>query len=85
MNAECTSARPGIATNVLAIFSVATFWAMPFAPFIAIAALHRTKSTAGWARQLSVAAAVLCSVHTLAMGAAIYYLTFLILTDRIHS
>ena len=85
MNAESTTARQGITTNALAILSVATFWAIPFAPFIAMAALHRTKSTTGWARRLSVVAAVLCSVHTLALAAAICCLIFLILTDRIHS
>ncbi|MGQ0637284.1 MAG: hypothetical protein ACT4QC_21970 [Planctomycetaceae bacterium] len=85
MNAESTTTRQGIATNALAIFSVATFWAIPFAPFIAMAALRRTKSTTGWARRLSVAGAVLCSVYTLALGATVYYLTFLLLAGRIHS
>lgn len=86
MNAESMPVRHGFATNALAIFSVATFWLLPFAPFIAIAALHRTKSTKGWARRLSAAAAaVLCSVHTLALAAAVYCLTFLLLTGRINS
>jgi Na+/H+-dicarboxylate symporter len=85
MNAESTTTRQGVATNALAIFSVATFWAIPFAPLIAMAALHRTKSTTGWARRLSVAAAVLCSVHTLALAAALYCITILLLTGRIHS
>lgn len=83
MNA--TSARTGLATNALAIVSIATFWVLPFAPFIAMAALHRTKSTTGWARRVSVAAAVLCSAHTLALAAACYLLVFALLTGRIPS
>ncbi len=85
MNAESATVRQGVVTNALAVFSVATFWAVPFSPFIAMAAVHRTKSTTGWARRVSVAAAVLCSIYTLALGAALYWLTFLILTGRIHS
>lgn len=85
MNAESPSVRHEIVTNALALFSIATFWAIPFSPFLAMAAVHRTKSRTGWARQLSVAAAVLCSFYTLALGAAFYWLTFLILTGRIAS
>lgn len=83
MNAESTSVRQSTITNALAILSVATFWAIPFSPFVAMAALHRTKSTIGWARRLSISAAILCSVYTLALAGAFVMMTFLVLTGRI--
>ena len=85
MNAKSTTVRRDVVTNALALFSVTAFWALPFSPFIAMAAVHRTKTTTGWARRVSVAAAVLCSIYTLALGAALYWLTFLTLTGRINS
>ena len=69
MSTESTHARQGIATNTLAIVSFATFWAIPFAPFIAMAALHRTKSTTGWAL-----AAAMLSLPVVTIGAVVSWL-----------
>ena len=80
MNPESTTIHRIFGANALAIFSFATFWAIPFSPFVAMAALHQTRSTTGWARRLSVAAAVLCSVYTVAIAALVYCLTLFVLT-----
>jgi hypothetical protein len=79
MNLESTVVHPGLVTKALAVCSIATFWMIPFSPFVAIAALVRTKHTAGWPRRLSVAAAVLCSVFTLAYASMLFFATIYIL------
>ena len=80
MSPEFTVARPAFFTMALSIFSAATFWAVPFSPFIAMAAVMRTKHSEGWARKLAVASAVLCSLYTLAFASAVYVLTMYVLT-----
>ncbi len=64
MNPESSVVHPGWVTKAIAVCSIATFWLLPFSPFITIAAVVRTKHSAGWPRRLSVAAAVPCSVFT---------------------
>ena len=79
MNPESTVVHPGLVTKALAVCSIATFWMIPFSPFVAIAALVRTKHTVGWPRRLSVAAAVLCSVFTVAYASMLFFVTIYIL------
>ena len=80
MNPELTVVRQGSAAKALAILCIATFWAIPFSPFVTIAALKRTKSSTGWARRLSVTAAILCSVYTVAIAVWVFCLTIYVLT-----
>ncbi|MGE3315852.1 MAG: hypothetical protein AB7O26_12130 [Planctomycetaceae bacterium] len=80
MYPESTAERPDFATTALAVFSVATFWAVPFSPFVAMAAVVRTNQSGGWVRKLAVASAVLCSLYTLAIASALYVLTLYVLT-----
>lgn len=82
MNAELPRTPPNAFSKVLAVLSLGTFWAMPFAPIITIGALIRTKNTSGWPRRFSVVAAVLCSVYTLAVATWLYYLAIDILAGR---
>jgi hypothetical protein len=50
MNRELVSG-PGSAAKALAVLSVAGFWALPFAPVVAIGAVRSTEETAGWSRR----------------------------------
>ncbi len=79
MNRESTVFHPGVVTKALAVCSIATFWMLPFSPFVAIAALIRTKHTEGWPRRFSVAAALLCSVFTVAYASMLFFVTIYIL------
>ena len=84
MNPESRVVHPGFVAKALAILSVASFWAIPFSPFVAMAALARTKCSAGWARRLSVAGALLCSTYTIAIAAWVYCLTVSVLTGGLN-
>ena len=84
MNPESVVVPPGRVTIALAVFSLATFWALPFSPFVAIAALMRTRRSVGWPRTLSVAAAVLCCVYTLAFAIYMYCVTIYVLTGGLY-
>lgn len=55
-------------SRVWAVLSFATFWMLPYSPFIAMAAVSRTKNSTGWPRQLAVAAALLCAAYTLLLA-----------------
>jgi hypothetical protein len=79
MNPDLTVVRPGLVTKALAVCSIATFWMIPVSPFVAMVALVRTKHTVGWPRRLSVAAAVLCSVFTVAYASMLFFVTIYIL------
>ena len=79
MNAESTVVHPGRVTKALAVFSVATFWLLPFSPFVAMAAILQTKNSVGWPRRLSVTAAVLCSIFTVAYAILLFFVTIYIL------
>ncbi len=82
MNPESTVVQPGLVTKALAVCSIASFWMIPFSPFVAMAAVVRTKHTVGWVgwpRRLSVAAAVLCSVFTVAFAGMLFFVTIYIL------
>ena len=79
MNPESTADHPGLVTKALAVCSFATFWMIPFSAFVSMAALVRTKHTVGWPRKLSVAAAVLCSVFTVAYASMLFFVTIYIL------
>jgi len=79
MNPESSVVHPGCVTKALAVCSVATFWLLPFSPFIAMAAVVRTKHSVGWPRRLSVAAAVLCSVFTVTCAIMLFVVTIYIL------
>lgn len=52
---------------VLPLVSMATFWLLPYSPFIAIAAVSKTKNSIGLPRKLAVASAVLCTGYTIAL------------------
>ncbi|APW63028.1 hypothetical protein [Paludisphaera borealis] len=71
MTTSAAVARPGRATKVLAVLSVAGFWALPFSPMVAIAAVGMTEGTEGWARKTAVAGAVWCTMYTTALAALI--------------
>jgi hypothetical protein len=79
MNPKLTVVHPGCVTKALAVFSAAAFWLLPVSPFIAMAAVVRTKHSQGWPRKLSVAAAVLCSVYTVAFAIMLFSVTIHIL------
>ena len=79
MNPESSVVHPGCVTKALAVCSVATFWLLPFSPFIAMVAVVRTKHSVGWPRRLSVAAAVLCSVFTISYAIMLFFVTIYIL------
>jgi hypothetical protein len=70
----------GLVTEALAVVSVATFWLLPISPFVAMAAVVRTKHSVGWPRRLSIAAAAFCSAYTLAVALLTYCVTIYILT-----
>jgi hypothetical protein len=72
-------ARPTGAAKALAVLSVAGFWALPFAPVVAIGAVKSTEGTEGWARRAAVAGALLCIAYTMAMTAAFAALVFRLL------
>ena len=85
MNAERSPERTDYATYLLILGCVSTVWLPPVSVFFAIAAVYRTRQVTGWPRRLSVAAASLCIVYTIAVAIAVYTLTFLLLTDQVHS
>lgn len=84
MNPESSVLRPSFVTKVLAMGSLATFWMIPFSPFVIIAALVRTKSTGGWPYRISVTAALLCSVLTIAYASIVYCATIYILNGGLN-
>ena len=79
IDSDSTIVHSGIVTKALAVCSFATFWMIPISPFVAMAALVRTKHTVGWPRRLSVAAAVLGSVFTIAYASMLFFATIYIL------
>ncbi len=80
MNSEALTVPYSLGDRVLAVFSIATFWAIPFAPFVIIAVLRRTKDSNDWTRWLAVSAAVLCTVYTIGIASWIFCLTIYVLT-----
>ena len=73
-------AGPSVGSKILALFSLFTFWAVPFSPLVAIAAVRRTRQLDGWPRTVAVTSAWLCTSYTLAgaiwvFGFALYLLT----------
>lgn len=69
-------AVPGRTAKVLAVVSVAGFWALPFAPMVAIAAVKSTETADDWARKAAVAGAVLCIGYTTALAVLIAALSY---------
>ncbi|MDB5346626.1 MAG: hypothetical protein JWP89_5003 [Schlesneria sp.] len=53
---------------ILPIASIATFWMLPFSPFISMAAVYKTRTSTGWPRKLAVIGAMLCAVYTIALA-----------------
>lgn len=80
MNPDPSVIRQSLDAKILAILSIATFWAIPFAPFLTIAALKRTKGSNDWTRRLSVSAAILCSLYTITIASWVFCLTIYVLT-----
>ena len=78
MNNESVVARLGVAGKALAVLCLTTFWAVPFSPFVAIAAVTATRRSSGWPRFLAKAGAVLCILCTLMLGAMLYLILFVI-------
>jgi hypothetical protein len=68
-----------MAAKGLALLSVATFWLLPFSPFVAMAALAATKRSVGWPRKLAIVAALLCVGYTIAIALLLYCITIYIL------
>ena len=85
MNVALRTTRCDYLSYTLALLSIATIWAIPLSVFLAMGAVYRTRSTTGWARRLSVVAAVLCSAYTVVVAAMIFYLTFQLLTGQVHT
>lgn len=79
MNPESSAVRESLDAKALAILGMATFWAVPFAPLVAITALHRTRNSHGWGRRFAVIAAILCSVYTIAIASWLFALTIHVL------
>ncbi|MBX3423732.1 MAG: hypothetical protein KF752_19415 [Pirellulaceae bacterium] len=80
MNPDSSAVRQSFSAKFLAVFSLATFWAIPFAPLVIIAALSKSKNSTGWVRRLSVSAAIVCSVYTIAIAAWVLCLAIYVLT-----
>ena len=70
---------PSRAANALAVLSVAGFWALPFAPVVAIGAVKSTEGTAGWARRAAIAGALLCIAYTTALAGLLAALVYRLL------
>jgi hypothetical protein len=70
---------PSRAAKALAVLSVAGFWALPFAPVVAIGAVKSTEGTAGWARRAAVAGALLCIAYTTTMTIGVAALVYQLL------
>ncbi|MEZ6067329.1 MAG: hypothetical protein R3B90_16860 [Planctomycetaceae bacterium] len=79
MNSDSLVVPHRLGAKTLAACSIATFWAVPFAPFVIIAALKRTKDANDWTRRLAVSAALLCSVYTIVIAAWVFGLTVYVL------
>jgi hypothetical protein len=60
---------------ILSITSIATFWMLPFSPFISMAAVHKTRTSTGWPRKLAVIGAMLCAVYTVALATLLIVLS----------
>lgn len=69
MNAESISEPNAVVGKLLAVLSVATFWLVPFSPFVAIAAVLTTRKSPGWQRSLSRTGAILSVVCTVMFAA----------------
>jgi hypothetical protein len=65
MTAESPAIKANKVAKFLAITSALTFWILPFAPLLAIAAVSKTKGTRGWPRTLAVGSSALCILCTL--------------------
>jgi len=52
----------------LGLLSLGTFWLMPVAPILALAAVSCTRNTTGWGRTLAVSAAVCGAAYTIALA-----------------
>lgn len=55
-------------SRIWAIASFLTFWMVQYSPFIAMAAVSKTRNCTGWPRRLAVAAALLCTAYTLVLA-----------------
>jgi ABC-type sulfate transport system permease subunit len=75
MNRVHANAKPRRLAKVLAVFSVACFWLLPFSPMVAIGAVSITRGKSGWSRKLAVAGAVLCIAYTVVMALVVVRLT----------
>lgn len=68
MNTQPNVNSPSRVTQLLAVWSVATFWLFPLSPFITMAAVSRTSNTIGWPRTMSVAATYLCMAYVVVLA-----------------
>jgi len=71
MNTESVAVPAGIVGKVLAVLCMATFWALPLSPLVAIGAVVATRRSAGWPWRLARTGAILCVLFT-AMAAAMF-------------
>jgi hypothetical protein len=67
MNAISVKTVPAWVGKALAILSVAFAWALPWSPFLAIAALKTTTQLPGW-RRLAIAGAILSASISIVIG-----------------
>lgn len=74
MNAKSMAVPAGVAGKIFAVLSVATFWLLPFSPFVAIAALAATRHLAGWPRSLAKMGAVLTVLWVILIVALFLYI-----------
>jgi hypothetical protein len=82
MNTESTAIPASLVAKVLAVCGVACFWALPFSPFIEIAAVLKTRRSTGWPRMLAVTGAILCILWTVMAAALLLWLLFLFAVNR---
>jgi len=71
MNAISMTTVPTWVGKALAILSVAFAWALPWSPFLAVAALKTTTQQPRW-HKLTVVGAILSMVMSLAVGAIMF-------------
>jgi len=67
MNAIRMTTVPAWVGKALAVLSVAFAWALPWSPFLAIAALKTTTQLPGW-RRLAVVGAILSATISITIG-----------------
>jgi glucan phosphoethanolaminetransferase (alkaline phosphatase superfamily) len=65
----------GLVSSVLALTSLALFWAIPFSAILILITLRVVSKNKSWPRQITRWAAALCTLYTIMLAAWILVLT----------